>query len=146
GHSPRAIAAHMAVVAEWDLALVAVTRALGTRSPGGTASRHRALRFILAVTCTLQVHLYVLNFISNAGWGRNMTARLVVAFAPTVWSGREPFPVGPVGITMFACGTLVLMMVAFAKFGRYCEHSVPPPRRSFGAVRDIVTAIAVVAL
>jgi hypothetical protein len=147
GHSPQAIAAHMAVVAQWDLALVAITRALGTRSPGGTAWQHRTLLFILAVTCTLQVYLYVLNFISNAGWGRNMTARLVVAFAPTVWSGREPFPVGAAGITMFAGGTLVLMMVAFATWGRSSEQSVPPARRgSFSRLREIVTAIAIIAL
>ena len=51
----------------------------------------------MAVTCALQIYLYALNVISNVSWGRNMTGRLVVAFAPTVWSGREPFPLGRTG-------------------------------------------------
>ena len=35
-----------------------------------------------------------------------MTAHLVVAFLPTVWSGREPFPVGRIGLTAFALGAM----------------------------------------
>src|SRR5262249_379292 len=65
-------------------------------------------RLLMAVTCALQVYLYALNVVSNGSWGRNVTARLVAAFAPTVWSGREPFPVGPLGITLFACATVAL--------------------------------------
>ena len=66
---------------------------------------------MFAVTCTLQIYLYTLDSISNLSWGRNVTAHLVTAFAPTIWSGKEPFPVGPVGISAFACGTLALMTV-----------------------------------
>ena len=40
------------------------------------------------MTCLLQTWLYVLNAISNLSWDRNMTAHLVAAFAPTIWSGK----------------------------------------------------------
>ena len=69
-------------------------------------------RFLLAVTCTLQVYLYALNVVSNLSWGRNMTAHLVSAFAPTVWSGREPFPVGARRHQRVRVGTLALMAAA----------------------------------
>jgi glucan phosphoethanolaminetransferase (alkaline phosphatase superfamily) len=147
GHSPRAIAAHMTVVAEWDLTALAVARAVGIVSPGGKAWQRRALPVILGLTCTLQVYLYSLNLVSNAGWGRNMTARLVVAFAPTVWSGREPFPVGQAGIIIFLCGAFALMMLPFAKWGRSFDESVRPPSHGrFDGVREIASVIAVAAL
>ena len=65
---------------------------------------NRRIRLLLAVTCTLQVYLYVLNIVSNESWDRNMTAHLVTAFLPTAWSGREAsFPVGKPGIVAY-CG------------------------------------------
>ena len=110
GHMPRAVAAHLLVVAEWDLTLFAVHSALVVFTTRARVSWPRvAFRFLLVVTCTLQVFLYALNVVSNVSWGRNMNGHLVSAFAPTVWAGKEPFPVGPVGISVFACGTLVLM-------------------------------------
>jgi glucan phosphoethanolaminetransferase (alkaline phosphatase superfamily) len=102
GHNPRAIASHVLLLAEWDLALVALFRS-GLK-----------LRLLFAVTCTLQIYLYALNLVSNLSWGRNITGHLVAAFAPTIWSGKEPFPVGAVGISVFAGGTLALMVLVFA--------------------------------
>jgi arylsulfatase A-like enzyme len=64
----------------------------------------------MALTCTVQAYLYTLDAVSNVSWGRNITARLVTTFAPTVWSGKEPFPVGPIGISVFAIATLVVML------------------------------------
>ena len=69
GHSPRAIASHVLLLAEWDMALVALLRATELRL---------AFRFLLAVTGTLQAYLYALNLVSNLSWGRNMTGRIVV--------------------------------------------------------------------
>ncbi|HEY7187120.1 MAG TPA: sulfatase [Vicinamibacterales bacterium] len=107
-HNSLAAASHVLLLAEWDLALVALFSAFSTRAqarwPIGT---YRAL---MATTVTLQVYLYTLDAVSNLSWGRNITARLVTAFAPTVWSGKEPFPVGPLGISIFAITTLVLML------------------------------------
>ena len=110
GTGARAAAAHVLLVAEWDAALVALVCAL--RLPRQT------FRVLLALTCTLQIYLYALNFVSNESWDRNMTAHLVSAFAPTVWSGKEPFPIGPIGITTFACGTLLGVAAVFARWGR----------------------------
>jgi glucan phosphoethanolaminetransferase (alkaline phosphatase superfamily) len=98
GHNPRAIAAHVLLLAEWDLAMAALL---------GSGLK---LRLFFAVTCTLQIYLYTLNLISNLSWGRNISGHLVAAFAPTIWSGKEPFPVGALGISTFAVGTLALMV------------------------------------
>jgi glucan phosphoethanolaminetransferase (alkaline phosphatase superfamily) len=107
--NPQAVAGHLLVLAEWDLALAALVGAIvvfwtDARWP------FPIFRFLLAVTWTIQIYLYALNLVSNLSWGRNITGRLVTAFAPTVWSGREPFPVGPIGIMAFGCSTLVLML------------------------------------
>src|SRR5438067_10150473 len=107
---PRAVAGHILLIAEWDVALLAAVSAL--RLP------RQSYRVLIAITCTTQVFLYALNLISNESWDRNMTAHLVSAFAPTVWSGKEPFPIGPIGITAFACGTLLAVAAIFAWLGR----------------------------
>jgi membrane-anchored protein YejM (alkaline phosphatase superfamily) len=46
-----------------------------------------------------------------------MTGHLVVAFAPTVWSGKEPFPLGPVGISVVVIGTLLVMTTILGLWG-----------------------------
>jgi hypothetical protein len=112
GHNPRAIATHVLVIAEWDLVLLAVCRVAALSSLRVAAGADALFRLLLAVMCTAQVYLYALNVISNLSWGRNMTAHLVAAFAPTVWSGREPFPVGARGITAFGLGTLAVALLA----------------------------------
>src|SRR5262249_1788859 len=56
-----------------------------------------------------------LNIVSNMSWGRNMTGHLIVAFTPTVWSGKEPFPVGATGMTLFAGGTLGLVLLLVSR-------------------------------
>jgi arylsulfatase A-like enzyme len=108
GHHPRVIASHILLVAEWDLALLLIVTAIATLVPG---DRWPGLTYrgLLAITGTLQVYLYALSAVSNTSWGRNMTGHLVIAFAPTVWSGKEPFPLGPIGITVFTFVTLAVM-------------------------------------
>ena len=69
-----------------------------------------------------------------------MTAHLVSAFAPTVWSGREPFPVGPIGITAFGCGTLLLIATAFAAAGRSIDDAVSAWSARLRGVRTIAMA------
>jgi hypothetical protein len=108
--NPRVIATHLLVVAEWDVALLAALRVVEVARPRAVAWPGTVFRLLLAVTCTIQVYLYALNVISNLSWGRNITAHLVAAFAPTVWSGREPFPVGAGAITVFALGTLAVAL------------------------------------
>ena len=72
----------------------------------------------------LQIHLYTLNMISNVSWGRNISEHLVVSFAPTVWSGREPFPVGATGISLFVLGTLAAVTAASRWWGRALDDGL----------------------
>src|SRR4026207_64145 len=127
GHNPRVIATHVLLIVEWDLALFLIVKAIAsfTRS---TAWPGLAFRLLLAVTCTLQVYLYALNVVSNTSWGRKMTGNLVVAFAPTVWSGREPFPLGAVGISIVGVGTLLVMMTVLGLWGGTIDGT---PQRLF---------------
>ena len=96
----------MLVSAVW--VLVAFLPRLGVRRAGAI------FMSLIGVTCTLQVYLYALNVISNLSWGRNITGHLVAVFAPTIWSGKEPFPLGPVGISASALGTFILTLAAAA--------------------------------
>jgi len=96
GHNWRPVAAHVLLVAEWDLALYLATR-----------WSRLAYRVGMAATCVLQFYLYGLNLVSNQSWGRNMTGHIVAAFAPTIWSEREPFPVGKPGVIAFLAGPLL---------------------------------------
>ena len=117
GSFPRAVVTHVLLVAEWDFVLLALVTAL--RAP------RQAFRVLLALTCTLQVYLYVLNIVSNESWDRNITAHLVTAFAPTAWSGKEPsFPVGKPGITAFFVVPLLLAAGAFWLWGRRIDDAV----------------------
>jgi glucan phosphoethanolaminetransferase (alkaline phosphatase superfamily) len=140
-HNPLATAAHVLLVAEWDLALVASFGAFVA------ISRARwpliAYRVLMALTCTLQVYLYTLDAVSNLSWGRNITARLVTAFAPTVWSGKEPFPVGPIGISSCAIATVVLMLVVVIWRTRTVADDARPSRAR-GRAFAIAVSMAVV--
>jgi hypothetical protein len=108
GHDSRAVLAHVVLIAEWDLAIAAVIVAAAGLTRGQQPRWPSAgFRVLLVLTGTLQSYLYALNAISNVSWGRNITGHLVVAFAPSIWSGKEPFPVGRAGILVFACATLV---------------------------------------
>ena len=109
GHNSRAVATHVLAVAACDLTLVAVVNALLAWTSRARFSL-AIFRVLLAIICSLQIYLYTLNLVSNMAWGRNVTGRVVAAFAPTIWSGKEPFPVGATGITIFVCGVLVVMM------------------------------------
>ncbi len=120
-HSASTIATHSLLVAEWDLLIVALVRA-------------RAPRWLtvplVAATITGQALLYALDAIGNLAWGRNVTLRLVAAFAPTVWSGKEPFPIGRLGITIFLCTTfLCAAWIASRSITRR-----PATRRGVGAL------------
>jgi sulfatase-like protein len=142
GHNPRVIATHVLLIIEWDLALFLIVTAIASfaRSP---AWPDRAFRLLVAITCTLQVYLYVLNVVSNASWGRNMTGHLVVAFAPTVWSGKEPFPLGALGISVVGLGTLLVMTTLLGLCGGTIDGT---RRRIFQRVRLVATAVGMMAL
>jgi hypothetical protein len=125
GHSARAVAAHVLLLAEWDLTLLALLGAVVSFcSQAGARWARLAWRMLMTATCTLQAYLYALNIVSNMSWGRNMTGHLVYAFAPTVWSGKEPFPVGPLGITLFTCGTFAAVIAAFSLCRRAIDGSL----------------------
>ena len=153
GHNPRVVATHVLLLAEWDLALFLIVKAVASFVPGTIRLRRDsgeispwpglAYRLLLAITCTLQVYLYALNVVSNTSWGRNMTGHLVVAFAPTVWSGKEPFPLGAVGISVVAIGTLLVMTTGLGLLGGTIES---PRRRVLDRVRLVATAAGVIAL
>src|SRR6185369_8867049 len=130
GYGLRAVAAHLLIVAEWDLLLLAIP------------FPRVVLRFVLGLTWAAQIFLYALNVVSTLSWDRTMTAHLVSAFAPTVWSGREPFPVGPVGITAFGSATVLLIAAALGVWGRSIDEAV---RAWSGRLRGVgMAALAVV--
>ena len=132
GYGLRAVAAHLLIVAEWDLLLLAIP------------FPRVVLRFVLGLTWAAQIFLYALNVVSTLSWDRNMTAHLVSAFAPTVWSGREPFPVGPVGITAFGSATVLLIAAALGVWGRSIDEAV---RAWSGRLRGVgMAALAVVVI
>jgi Sulfatase len=120
----RAIAAHILILAEWDALLLVV---LGTFVAFQTRRAGWVCRLLPAATFACQIYLYALNFVSNIFWGRNITGHLVAAFAPTVWSGREPFPVGATGIGLFAVGTMALM----TGVSRWWGHALDDRLRSW---------------
>ena len=127
GQNPRVVLSHLLLVAEWDCVLLMLPAA--------------ACRWLLTITCSLQAYLYVLDAVSNASWGRNVTGHLVVAFAPTVWSGREGFPIGKPGITLFFGGTFVLMATSVWLGSRGADVAW---RRRLGTARTLAIAAAAV--
>ncbi len=150
GYGVRAVAAHVLLVAEWDVALLALAGALvDVSARAGRRWPRSTFRVLLAATCTVQAYLYALNVVSTLSWDRNITAHLVSAFAPTVWSGREPFPIGATGISVFAGGTLAAIAAAFAFFGRPIDDGVEawfgaPPRA--GRLRGVGVGVTALAL
>ena len=130
GHAPQTVASHLLLLAEWDLLIVAAART--TRWPRAVSAA------LFASTVTAQTFLYALDAISNAAWGRNATLKLVAAFAPTVWAGTEPFPVGKVGITLFFGCTLGIAAAIGSRWTP--RHQRPPMLRA--AARSALAAIA----
>lgn len=129
-HPWSTIASHLLLVAEWDLLLLMLWRAV--RWP-------RAISVALfGATLAAQTWLYVLDAIGYGSWGRTVTWRLVSAFAPVMWSGKEPFPVGRPGITLFLGGPLVVMLVVAARWMR-------PPAWPASRVRAGAAAVAAAA-
>lgn len=110
GQDLRGVAAHTLLVAEWDLALLAIVL---TAASAGSRRDARwpwlVFRALIVVTATVQVYLYVLDVVSNASWGRNITGHLVVAFAGTVWSGQERFAPGRAAIVGLGLGILAVV-------------------------------------
>jgi hypothetical protein len=135
GYDLRVVAAHVLLAAEWDLALLCLVRALVAFGGRPSIWPRRAAQIAAVVTGTAQLYLYALNIVSNLSWNRNMTAHLVSAFAPTVWSGKEPFPVGAAGISAFALGALALMIAGVAagdgawRMSRWPSRPSQPPAR-----------------
>ena len=114
-----AVLAHVVVVAEWDvLVLLALAASLAAGRPGGGPRAITLCRAVPAVVVVLQVFLYTLNLASNTFWSRNVTGHLVAAFAPTVWAGKEPIPVGARGIGLFAAVVVALVALASRAWGR----------------------------
>jgi glucan phosphoethanolaminetransferase (alkaline phosphatase superfamily) len=147
GASQRGVAGHVLLVAEWDLMLLVVLAALvAAASRTRLAVPRQLYRFLLAVTCTLQVYLYALNLVSYSSWDRSMTAHLVSAFAPTVWSGKEPFPIGAFGISVFLGGTLLLMIVAFALWGTSIDEATGAAAVRVRGTRVAVLAVVMIAV
>lgn len=113
GRSWHPVAGHVVLLGGWDLVLLGL---LGTLVAVAPASGRRWTRVACAVlpalTVATQIYLYTLNLVSNLSWGRNISGHLVASFMPTVWSGREPFPVGRVGISVFVLATLAAMLWA----------------------------------
>jgi glucan phosphoethanolaminetransferase (alkaline phosphatase superfamily) len=148
GHNVRAVGSHVLLLAEWDLVLAAVLASGLAWSRAAARWPLAAYRLLLAVTASLQVYLYTLNLISNVSWGRNMNGHLVVAFAPTVWSGREPFPLGARSITVFVAGTL-LAMIALVWVGARDRRRLPaagaPERPRRRRVRRSLATAALIA-
>lgn len=112
GKSLHPVAGHLAVVALWDLALLGGLALLVSAVPHARRVTRVACAVLPALTLAVQAHLYLLNLISNLSWGRNITGHLVAAFAPTIWSGREPFPVGRLGISLVVAGIVGLALLA----------------------------------
>src|SRR5471030_3262550 len=82
GHRKFAVVMHVIVLAGWDVLLLLFLGALVAYAPPRrTAWVTRACAWLPAATFTLQIYLYALNVISNAFWGRNITLRLLAAFA-----------------------------------------------------------------
>ena len=137
GTNARAAAAHVLLLASWDFALLASVTAL--------ALPRQTFRIVLALTCTLQVYLYVLNIVSYESWDRSMTVHLVTAFWPTAWSGREAsFPVGKIGISAFFAVPLVVVAGAFWMWGRRIDAAVDVWSTRSGRAR--IAGLAVVLL
>src|SRR5262249_9699164 len=124
GQTSWPILAHPALVAEWDAVGIAVLIALVAAWP----TRVRWTRTVCAVwsaaTLTLQIYLYTLDLVSNLSWGRNISGTLVAAFAPTVWFGREVFPVGPTAAPAFMLGVPALMLAASCWWSRPLDNGV----------------------
>ena len=113
GRSWHPVAGHVVLLAGWDLLLLGLLGTIVAVAPvRGRRWTRVACAVLPALTVTTQIYLYTLNLVSNLSWGRNISGHLVASFAPTVWSGREPFPVGRVGISVFVLGTLAAMLWA----------------------------------
>jgi hypothetical protein len=123
GQSWLAVPAHVLVVAPWDALCLAVIATLVASQPRRRFSAW-ACRLLPAATFTCQMYLYALNAVSNMFWGRNITGHLVSAFAPTVLSGREPFPVGALGIGLFLACTPALMLAISGLWSRALDTGV----------------------
>jgi hypothetical protein len=113
GHRKFAVIMHVTVLAGWDTLLLLVLGSLVAYTPPRRAAwARRACAWLPAATFTFQIYLYALNAIGNTFFGRNITFRLVAAFAPTVLDGTEPFPIGARGIALFAFGTIAIVVLA----------------------------------
>jgi hypothetical protein len=138
--NPRVVLTHVALLAEWDLMLVAAVSTLAAACRRDSIWPARTFRCLLALTCALQVHLYALNIVSHLSWGRNMTAHLVAAFAPTVWSGAEPFPVSPAGITAFT-GAILLAAAILGLRGHSTWNPARVPGLAAAAMAAVLTIV-----
>jgi glucan phosphoethanolaminetransferase (alkaline phosphatase superfamily) len=75
-----------------------------------------------------------------------MTGHLLFAFAPTIWSGKEPFPVGPIGISVFLVSTLAVTIAIAWKLDGVLANFVSSCRRWFHRPQALAAAAASMAL
>jgi hypothetical protein len=121
-----AVATHVLVLAECDALVLTALGTLVVLLPQQRGRRWTlaASRLLPAAIFTFQICLYALDIVSNTYWGHNITGRLVVSFAPTVWSGKEPIPVGAAGIGLFAFGIVLLMTLGSRSWGPMLDASL----------------------
>ena len=139
-----AVPAHLLVVAEWD-ALLLLTLLLVAFLPERRMRWARAACGVLpAATFAFQIYLYALNTVSNTFWGRNITGQLVVSFLPTVWSGKEPIPVGTAGIGLFTAAVIASMAIGSRWWGPALCHGLRSWRIRRPAVAGMGAPVAAV--
>ena len=149
GHSWHPVAGHVVLLAGWDLVLLGLLGTLVAVAPvSGRRWTRLACAVLPAVTVATQIYLYTLNLVSNLSWGRNISGHLVASFTPTVWSGREPFPVGRVGISLFVVGTLAAMLWVSRWWAGPLDVALrltlrPDPDRRRAHLRAVVGTVAV---
>jgi hypothetical protein len=110
------------VLAEWDLTLFAVHSALVVCSPRAPSLARVAFRFLLVV-----VHPAGLSLRPQRGQqcvvGPERLNSIWFRVRANGVVREGAFPVGPVGISLFACGTLALMTTCFSRWGGALDDS-----------------------
>jgi len=130
-HAWVAVFSHVLLVAEWDLLILMLARSV--RWPRAVSVA------LVGATFAAQTWLYALDAIAFTSWGRTVTWRIVTAFAPVMWSGKEPFPVARPGMTLFLLGPLALMLIVAARWMRLPRW---PSSRAIAAAGAIAAGAA----
>lgn len=118
-HRKLAMIAHLWIVCG---GMIIILMVLGTLIGTGPFARTKPARYSLAlipaVAFSLLVYLYALNGFSNTFWGRNITYQLVLAYTPSILSGKEPLPFGRTLAASVAFGVLALNVLTYTAASR----------------------------